>query len=177
MNVRYLPSKIGLCNVLHHRAEKHSKVNGHKRNLFCTITSIIWVWNSKLFPSPLLGLFRSDSGSISNTIRTRSLKTVPILFYLPRRILYNSDTNARGGEYFAAFYFSVPDVIHPDRDLQGSQLSDRLLQLHDVDLLHARIRLLLRAQIQRATCREAFSGADCSMHVAFIFACLSMIFR
>ena len=56
--------------------------------------------------------------------------------------------------------FSVLDVIHTDRDLQGSQLSDRLLQLHDVDLLHARIRLLLRAQIQRATRRTAFSGAE-----------------
>ena len=52
------------------------------------------------------------------------------------------------------------DVIHTDRDLQGSQLSDRLLQLHDVDLLHARLRFLLRAEIQGATRREAFSGAE-----------------
>ena len=86
-----------MCNVLHHRSEKHSnsKVNGHKRNLFCTITSIIWVGDSKLFQSPLLGLFRSDSGSISNTIRTRSLKTVPILFYDIPEVFFMIQTRTR----------------------------------------------------------------------------------
>ena len=51
--------------------------------------------------------------------------------------------------------FPVRRVVGTDRDLQGSQLSDRLLQFHDVDLLHPRVRLLLRAQIQGASRQEA----------------------